>query len=79
LRRGKSYRKDEILFIDARNLGQLINRRTKEFSNDDIRNIADTYHKWKSQADGYNDVKGFCKTATILVLLMLNYILIKQH
>ena len=41
-------RKDEILFIDARNLGHLINRRTKEFSQEDIRKIADTYHRWRS-------------------------------
>lgn len=39
-------RKNEILFIDARNLGHLINRRTRELSHDDIRKIADTYHAW---------------------------------
>src|SRR5690606_2016300 len=32
----------EILFIDARNLGYLINRRTKELSADDIKTISDT-------------------------------------
>ncbi|MBU0473711.1 MAG: type I restriction-modification system subunit M [Bacteroidetes bacterium] len=41
-------RKDEILFIDARNLGYLINRRTKEFTQEDIRKIADTYRSWQS-------------------------------
>jgi type I restriction enzyme M protein len=39
-------RSNEILFIDARNLGHLINRRTRELSHDDIRQIADTYHAW---------------------------------
>ena len=39
-------RKNEILFIDARNLGHLINRRTKELSHEDIQHIADTYHAW---------------------------------
>ncbi len=39
-------RKNEILFIDARNLGHLINRRTKEFSHNDVQKIADTYHAW---------------------------------
>ncbi len=38
----------EILFIDARNLGHLINRRTKELSHDDIQKIADTYHSWRT-------------------------------
>ncbi|AGX88491.1 N-6 DNA methylase [Candidatus Symbiobacter mobilis] len=41
-------RADEILFIDARNLGHLINRRTKEFSAEDIATITRTYHAWRS-------------------------------
>jgi len=76
LRKRKSYRKDEILFIDASNLGHLINRRTRELSDSDIRKIADTYHKWKSEKDGYNDIKGFCKTATIDEVAKLDYVLI---
>ena len=73
--RGKSYRKDEILFIDARNLGHLINRRTKELSDDDIRTISTTYRKWKSENDGYQDIKGFCKTVTIDEVAKLDYVL----
>lgn len=46
LRRGGSL-DSEILFIDARNLGHLINRRTLELSEDDIQLIAHTYHLWK--------------------------------
>ena len=38
---------DEILFIDARNMGHLINRRTKVFSKEDISKIAETYHNWR--------------------------------
>lgn len=41
-------RKNEILFIDARNLGHLINRRTKELAHEDIQQIADTYHAWRT-------------------------------
>ncbi len=40
-------RPNEILFIDARNLGHLINRRTRELSHDDIQKIASTYHAWR--------------------------------
>jgi type I restriction enzyme M protein len=40
-------RTDEILFIDARDLGHLINRRTKEFSKEDIAKVADTFHAWR--------------------------------
>ena len=41
-------RNNEILFIDARNLGHLINRRTRELSKEDIQKIADTYHNWRN-------------------------------
>ena len=45
------YRREEILFIDARNLGHLINRRTLEFSDEDIAQIAATYHNWRTRID----------------------------
>ena len=35
------------MFIDARNLGHLVNRRTRELSAEDIQQIADTYHNWR--------------------------------
>lgn len=57
-------RRDKILFIDARNMGTLINRRTRELTSEDIRTIADTYHNWKI-GSGYEDVAGFCKAASI--------------
>ena len=41
-------RSNEILFIDARNLGHLINRRTKELSHEDIKQITSTYHNWRN-------------------------------
>ena len=41
-------RSKEILFIDARNLGTMINRRNKELSDTDIALIADTYHRWRN-------------------------------
>lgn len=39
----------EILFIDARNLGHLINRRTRELSQEDINKIASTYNSWRER------------------------------
>ncbi len=68
-------RVDEILFIDARNLGHLINRRTLEFSEEDIFTIAGTYHKWRNPDGGYEDVKGFCKSATVEEVKALDYVL----
>lgn len=61
----KDHRKDNVLFIDARNLGYLVNRRTRDFTDEDIAKIADTYHKWKDKNDDYDDVPGFYKSVTI--------------
>ena len=68
-------RTDEILFIDARNMGHLINRRTREFSDEDIQKIADTYHNWRNPDGDYEDVKGFCNSASIERVRELDYVL----
>ena len=62
LKRGKVKRKGEILFIDARNLGYLINRKTKDLSTDDIKKISSLYHNWLKEDGSYEDIKGFCKS-----------------
>jgi type I restriction enzyme M protein len=73
--------KGKILFIDARNMGFLINRRTRELSAEDINQIAQTYHNWKNSpplegaGGGYNDIQGFCKSATLDEVKALNYAL----
>lgn len=74
LRRAKKQRTDEVLFIDARNLGHLINRRTRELSNDDIDEIATTYSNWQS-GKNYTDIQGFCKTSTIQEIEKLEFVL----
>jgi type I restriction enzyme M protein len=68
-------RTGEVLFIDARNLGQLINRRTKVLSEDDIQTIADTYHNWRNTEGNYEDIKGFCASATKERVAELDYVL----
>jgi type I restriction enzyme M protein len=68
-------RVDEILFIDARNMGHLINRRTREFSDEDISTITETYHGWRNPDGGYEDVKGFCKSAAVEEVAELGYVL----
>jgi len=68
-------RTDEILFIDARNEGHLINRRTKEFSTEDIAYISGTYHKWRNTKSKYEDIKGFCNSASIDRVRELDYVL----
>lgn len=67
-------RKGEILFIDARNLGHLINRRTRELSHEDIQQIADTYHAWRTGEGAYEDIKGFCASASLARIKELDYV-----
>lgn len=68
-------RSKEILFIDARNLGNLINRRTKVLSDDDIKTIADTYHNWRNKGGKYEDIAGFCASVDIDEVAKLDYVL----
>ncbi|MBW2100538.1 MAG: SAM-dependent DNA methyltransferase [Deltaproteobacteria bacterium] len=68
-------RAGEILFIDARNMGHLINRRTREFSPEDIAAIAGTYHNWRNPDGDYEDVKGLCNSTSIEKVRELDYVL----
>jgi type I restriction enzyme M protein len=68
-------RKGEILFIDARNLGHLINRRTRELSHADIQQIASIYHRWRTGEGDYEDVKGFCASVPLERVAELDYVL----
>jgi len=66
---------NEILFIDARNLGHLINRRTREFSDEDIAKVSETYHKWKNGDEKYQDEPGFCASVSLEKVRELDYVL----
>ena len=68
-------RSKHILFIDARNLGYLINRRTRELSADDISQIANTYHNWRNPDGVYADIAGFCASVPIERVKELDYVL----
>jgi type I restriction enzyme M protein len=68
-------RSGEIMFIDARNLGRLINRRTKELTQDDIQQIADTYHNWRNIDGNYQNIPGFCASAPISKVKESDYVL----
>ena len=68
LRKEKDVRKKEILFIDASEIGYMKDRVHREFSEDDIKKIADTYHNWrksKTATGEYEDILGFCKSASL--------------
>lgn len=60
-------RRNEVLFIDARKLGRMVDRTHRELTDDDIARIAATYHAWRGEKDTgeYEDVAGFCKSAGV--------------
>lgn len=65
--------KGKTLFIDARKMGTMVTRKLREFTDDDIKKIADTY---KAFADGtLEDVKGFCAVAGTDEIAKQDYIL----
>jgi type I restriction enzyme M protein len=56
-------RHDEILFIDARKMGVMVDRAHKELTSEEIAKTSDTYHNWRNVNGKYVDIKGFCKAA----------------
>ena len=75
LRKGKTEQsQNKVLFIDARKLGHMIDRKVRELSEVDIRKIADTYQNWR-QGKEYEDIQGFCKETTLKEIDGQDYIL----
>jgi type I restriction enzyme M protein len=70
-------RRGEVLFIDARKLGHMVDRTRKEFSDADIEKITAAYHAWRGEeeAGAYEDVPVFCKSATLIDIRGHNYVL----
>jgi len=68
-------RKGEVLFIDARNMGVMIDRRHRELTSEDISEIASTYHVWRVEDGGYKDIPGFCKMISLEEIRKQDYIL----
>ncbi|HFA50369.1 MAG TPA: SAM-dependent DNA methyltransferase [Bacteroidetes bacterium] len=68
-------RKNEILFIDARNMGRMISRRNRELTEADILKIAGTYHAWRNVRGKYGDVAGYCKSASLEDVAAANFVL----
>lgn len=76
LRRNKT--SDKTLFIDASEMGYMLDRTHRDFSEDDIALITNTYHNWRAStgsANQYEDVKGFCKAASLEAIKKHNHVL----
>ena len=72
---GDRKRTGEILFVDASEVGYMEDRTHRTFSDEDITNIASTYHKWRKPRSTYQDIKGFCKSANIKEITKHNFVL----
>ena len=75
MRKGKNENtKGKTLFIDARKLGFMVDRRVRELSEEDIQKIASTYQNWRQGKD-YEDILGFCIEATTAEISEQDYVL----
>jgi len=70
-------RRGQVLFIDARKMGVMVDRTRRELTDEEIQKIADTYHAWRGEKDAgeYADVPGFCKSATLDDIRKHDYVL----
>lgn len=89
--RGFRSREGETLFIDARNIGEMISRKQKELTHEDVEAIARTYHAWRHDPGSagvppanagetpalpdYEDLAGYCKSATLEEIRKNDYVL----
>lgn len=72
---GDRKRTGEILFIDASEVGFMADRTHREFAEEDIARISDTYHEWRKVDGKYEDIKGFCKSANTEEITKHNFVL----
>jgi type I restriction enzyme M protein len=71
-------RSGETLFIDARNVGYMVDRVLRAFTDDDLQQVAGTFRAWKrgkKGKKGYTDVAGFCKSATVVEIAAHGHVL----
>ena len=65
--------KGKTLFIDARKMGFMVDRKHRDLSDDDIKLLAETVEKFQNGT--LDDVKGFCAVATTEEIGKQDYIL----
>ena len=66
--------KGKTLFMDCRNLGTMVTRKLRELNEDEIMQIANTYHNYQNN-ENYEDIAGYCKASTIEEIKENNYVL----
>ena len=71
-------RRGEILFIDARKLGQMETRVHRIFTDADVAKIAETAYRWRQSGEvegAYEDVAGFCRSVKLEEIREHGYVL----
>jgi type I restriction enzyme M protein len=68
-------RRGEVLFIDARKLGRMETRVNRVLDDADVEKIAGTYHAWRNKGGAYEDVPGFCKSASMEIVADHEFVL----
>ncbi|WP_300014315.1 class I SAM-dependent DNA methyltransferase [Pseudonocardia sp.] len=80
-KQGSIDRTSQVLFIDAREMGFMVDRAERAFSSEDIVRIGDTYHAWRGSPSAtatnctYQDIPGFCKSVTLDEIKAADYAL----
>jgi type I restriction enzyme M protein len=70
-----AHRRGQTLFIDARRMGFMLNRTLRDLSDANLEQIARTYHVWRVGNGEYQDIPGFCKSATLDEIAGYGYVL----
>lgn len=65
--------KGKTLFIDARKMGRMVDRKHRDFTDEDIARLANTFAAFQNGT--LQDVKGFCAVATTEDIAKQDYIL----
>lgn len=73
--KAKGQRAGHVLFIDARELGYLVDRAERALPDDDVSRIARTYRSWIAKDADYQDVSGFCASVTLDQIRSAGYVL----
>ncbi|MEP4032054.1 class I SAM-dependent DNA methyltransferase [Roseibium polysiphoniae] len=76
-------RRREVLFIDARGMGHMVDRVRREFSDEDIERIAGTYRRWRARPEtleekgweAYADAPGFCASVGLETIGKFDHVL----
>lgn len=72
---GKGDRSGKVLFIDAREKGYMKDRVLRDFKTEEIKEIAETLTHWQKNSEDYEDLPGYCKSATLEEIRKNDYVL----